>query len=131
MEIVYSFLETANTYNRILKLLNPNLKIVSSERNSDNIPSMKKKLFEYFFSKRTDLYIANSYAGQKDLMKKYNIKNSYVVPNGVNELRFDNLKSNSSLEIEFPDTIRIGMIARIKPQKNFPGLLSYTVVAEN
>lgn len=119
VEVVYSFLETANTYNRILKLLQPNLKIVSSERNSDNVPSIRKKVFEYFFSERTNLFIANSYAGKEDLFKKYNIKNTVVIPNGVNSRRFDNLDTEDGLRMEFPDKLIIGMIARIKPQKNY------------
>ncbi|GAJ14997.1 unnamed protein product, partial [marine sediment metagenome] len=64
IEVIYSFLDTANYFARLIKLFLPYIKIVVSERSSNNKTSIRNKFFEKVFSKRTDLYIANSYAGQ-------------------------------------------------------------------
>ncbi len=119
IQVIYGFLSTANTYSRIIKLFFPSIKIISSKRNSDSKETILNKLFEKMFSKMTDLYIANSFAGQLDLKYFFNIKNSVVVLNGVDTGRFQNISNYSCLKKDFPNYIIISMVARIKKQKNY------------
>ena len=119
IEVIYSFLDTANYFARLVKLFVPSVKIVVSERNSNNKISIRSKLFERVFSKKTDLYIANSYAGQLDLKKRFNIEHSVVIPNGFDINRFNDLNKKSKLTNNVSDDVIISMVARIKPQKNY------------
>ncbi|RLD86027.1 MAG: hypothetical protein DRJ07_01745 [Bacteroidetes bacterium] len=118
IQVVYSFLETANTYSRIMKFLIPGIKIVASERSSDNKINFRAKLLEKSLSKVTDLYIANSYAGKKALRKNYNIKKVKVIHNGIDKDRFLSGKK-SSLNSQLGRNIIISQIGRIKPDKNY------------
>lgn len=117
-EVVYSFLKTANTYSRILKIFKPALKVVSSERSSDNILNYQDKIIEKFLSKLTNLYIANSFAGENALRKNYGVKNISVIHNGIDQQRFTENKK-SSLNNQFGENIIISQIGRIKPDKNY------------
>lgn len=119
IDVIYSFLDTANYFARLIKLFLPYIKIVVSERSSNNKTSIRNKLFEKVFSKRTDLYIANSYAGQLDLKNRFNIEPSVVIPNGVNINRFNDLNEESKLSNNFNNYVIISMVARIKPEKNY------------
>jgi len=118
IQTIYGFLKTANTYSRILKIINPGLKIVSSERSSDTTTNFHSKLTEKVFSKLTNLYIANSYAGKKSLVNNYNLKNVKVIHNGIDSDRFLTDKE-SSLKGQLDAEIIITQIGRIKPDKNY------------
>lgn len=116
--VVYSFLETANTYARIIKFFEPHIKVISSERSSDLKASFFTKIVERIFSRVTDLYIANSYAGKKALFKNYKVKNVKVIYNGVNRERFFSL-GELKININLDHKIIVTQIGRIKPDKNY------------
>ena len=118
IEVVYSFLETANTYSRVMKLFNPKLKVISSERSSDTVLDFKSKLIEKGLSKLTDLYIANSYAGKSALIKHHKLKNIEVIHNGIDLTRFSSV-GKSSLDMDLTGKVVISQIGRIKPDKNY------------
>ncbi len=118
IEVVYSFLETANTYSRIMKFFNPKIKVISSERSSDTIVQFRTKLFEKGLSKLTDLYIANSHAGKSTLIKHHKADHIKVIHNGIDPNRFLSL-GKSSLNMDFTKKLVISQIGRIKPDKNY------------
>lgn len=118
VQIIYSFLSTANTYSRLSKIFSPSVKVISSERSSDTKTDVSRKFFEIFLSKLTDLYVSNSYAGKESLFKNYKIKNVEVIYNGVDVKRFHSL-NESSLENDLNNKFLICQIGRIKPDKNY------------
>lgn len=118
IDVIYSFLETANTYSRLMKLFNPKLRVISSERSSDTVIDLKSKVVEYGLSKLTDLYIANSHAGKQALIKHHKVNNIEVIHNGIDQARFLSL-GKSSLDMDFTDKLVISQIGRIKPDKNY------------
>ncbi len=118
IEVVYSFLETANTYSRLMKLFNHKIKVISSERSSDTILDFKTKLFEKGLSNLTDLYIANSYAGKSALIKHHKVDNIKVIHNGIDQTRFLS-PGKSSLQMDLSGKVVISQIGRIKPDKNY------------
>lgn len=118
ISIIYSFLKTANTYSRIMKMFFPKIKVVSSERSSDTIISFLDKITEKLLSNMTDLYITNSFAGKDALKKNYNVDKVKVIHNGIDETRFEFLKK-SSLNEKIENKIIISLIGRIKPDKNY------------
>lgn len=118
IEIMYSFLESANTYSRTMKIFNPKLKVVSSERSSDTIIPYQKVLLEKGLSNFTDLYIANSFAGKAALENHFQVSNIEVVHNGIDTERFLSL-GKSSLDLPKEEKILICQIGRIKPDKNY------------
>lgn len=123
IEVIYSFLKTANTYSRIIKFFKPIIKVISSERSSDVVADFKTKLAEKILSKKTDLYIANSFAGKNALFKNFGIENVKVVHNGIDETRFLSLEQ-PKFDVETSDKIVISIVGRIKPDKNYEMFLS-------
>jgi len=119
VQVVYSFLEMANTYSKIVKMISPNLKIISSERSSDIITNIAQRNTEIFFSYLTDLYIANSYAGKRALYDNYKVNNVKVIHNGVDIKRFHSLQESSLNEVQLENKTIIVQVGRIKPDKNF------------
>jgi glycosyltransferase involved in cell wall biosynthesis len=119
IEIVYGFLESANTYSRLLKIFHPALKIVSSERSSDNVASFPKRFAEKFLSRFTDLYIANSHAGKNSLAENYGVQDVEVIHNGIDLSRalFTDDQDSSLPHVE--NRIVICQVGRIKPDKNY------------
>jgi len=117
IDIVYSFLDAANYFSRLIGLSASYVKIVVSERSSNYKVSVRRKVFEKILSKRTDLYISNSYAGQLDLKRRFGIGSSVVIHNGVDSSRFRDLDGNPGLRSN-PNNVVISMVARIKPAKN-------------
>jgi len=124
IDVIYSFLFQANTFSRLLKLSNKNIKIIASERSSNTVISFNKKIIEKLLIPFTDLYIANSYAGKDNLINKYSISADKikVVHNGIDLLRFERTYKDK-LNCFENDNIVIVMVGRIKPDKNYEMLL--------
>ncbi len=118
ISIIYSFLKTANTYSRIMKIFFPHIKVVSSERSSDTEISFLDKSMEKLLSNVTSLYITNSYAGKDALKRNYSLKNVKVIHNGIDAMRFSVIQK-SSLSDKIKGRIVISLIGRIKPDKNY------------
>lgn len=119
IQIIYSFLAGANFLSRIIKIIIPSVKVISSERLSNNKAGWIKKFYEKILSKYTNLYIANSNAGKMDLVNNFNFaKNRIkVIHNGIDINRFEQIKA-PKMDVDIVGKLNIVMIGRIKPQKN-------------
>lgn len=119
-DIIYSFLFQANTFSRIIKIFNWNLKVIASERSSDTIVSIYQKTIEILLKPFTHIYIANSYAGENNLINKFKIsdKKIKVIHNGIDLLRFEKTNKDKPQFFNNKD-INIVMVGRIKPDKNY------------
>lgn len=131
-DIIHSYLGMPNLFAIAVKPFFPFTKIVWGIRGSDNgdvIGSAGSNSLLWqsccFFSRFTDLVIANSNAG-----KDYYLANNFpkdrtiVVPNGIDTKRFRiNPEARAKIRSEWeisPETILIGLVGRIHPMKDHP-----------
>jgi len=128
IDVIYPFLFEANFVARIAGFLAGTSVVLSSERSSNYESSILEKTFERITENLYEIVITNSFAGKNFLLKckktkDYKIR---VIANGIDSKKYvltKNVRAKIREELGISDdTILIGMIARIKPAKNFPML---------
>lgn len=128
-DVIYSFLGTANVVAAAVRPVSPPFRLVWSIRASDMDPRKYDWMFrlnygvERALSRTADLIISNSHAG-RDFAVAHGFPRERieVVPNGIDTKRFrpdPSLRAKQRAEWGIdPDTIAIGVLARLDPMKD-------------
>jgi glycosyltransferase involved in cell wall biosynthesis len=130
-DFIHSFLNVPNIYARIAKLLGDVKGVVTSERNVSINDRFGLKVGEKLTWRLSNAIIANAHAVKDILTARIGIDPSKirVVHNGVDPVRFRkvNLKKMSEIRQKCQafrqNSILIGLVGRIAPQKNHLGLV--------
>lgn len=149
-DIIHSYLMIANLFALAIKPFFPFTKIVWGIRDSthlvwgidneenidiENNDQKDSLIFQTicFFSRFTDMIIANSYAGKKYfLAHNFPQDKTITITNGINTERFTiDPEARNNIRTEWginPDTILIGLVGRIHPMKDHPTFLQAAAI---
>lgn len=121
-DVVHGFLFDAEIFSRLAGKLAGTTAIVGSERNSETIPPLKKKIPYQLTSSLVDICIANSDAGARDNARIYrrSLANYRIIRNGVDIERFqpgDATDIRSEFGLAANDFV-VAIFGSFKPQKN-------------
>jgi glycosyltransferase involved in cell wall biosynthesis len=122
VDLVQTFLFTANTWGRLAAVLAGVPIILSSERNVDMWEERYKALVGRWLDRWTRCTVANSEAVKEYLVGKgLRPEKIRVIYNGVDCRRFDGPRSPDALRTELgipPRHSVVGLLARLEPQKD-------------
>lgn len=127
IEILYSFLHVPNLMASLVKILNPEVKIIWGIRDSltsNSNLNLKTKValalteITQIFTERI---ITNSQYGLQSYSELYSNKKLKFVPNGINTEKFNIVKSPSNSD---PTSPTIGIIGSVLPVKNHELLIN-------
>lgn len=140
--VIYSFLELANVFSAIIKLIDKKILIIWGKRSSDlNLRNYRLSIFlEHKFEKLLlpfcNLIIANSNKVYESLInKKYPNKKIAIIENAIDIERFnkDNIPKNNlfaNLNINDNDFL-IGTVGRIEESKDYITLINCAKIIIN
>ncbi len=121
-DVVHGFLFDAEIFSRLAGKLAGTAVIVGSERNSETLPPLKKRIPYRLTAPLIDLCVANSDAGARDNARIYGQPQGRyrVIRNGVDVERFrpgsgHDIRAELGLE---PGAFVIAIFGSFKPQKN-------------
>jgi glycosyltransferase involved in cell wall biosynthesis len=127
IELLQTYLFTANTWGRLAAIMAGVPLIVSSERNVDMWEKPSTRRIARGLSRWTDATIANSTAVQDYLVRRgLTASKIQVIYNGVDAGRFASALAPDRLRHELgipPQQALVGLIARLEPQKDIPTFL--------
>jgi glycosyltransferase involved in cell wall biosynthesis len=122
IDLVQTYLFTANTWGRLAAILAGARVIVSSERNVDMWEERYKQRLGTWLDRWTSRTIANSQAVAEYLVKKGLPREKIrVIYNGVDGARFDAPVSPDATKAALgipSDHVVVGLLARLEPQKD-------------
>jgi glycosyltransferase involved in cell wall biosynthesis len=128
IDLVQTYLWTANTWARLAARMAGIRHVVASERNVDIWEEPYKRVIGRWLARSTDRIIANSEAVRRYLLERGRLRPEKVVTvyNGVN---FDRFRTSCDVsvrraEIGLPDdAVLAGVVARVEPAKDHATLL--------
>jgi glycosyltransferase involved in cell wall biosynthesis len=128
IDLVQTYLWTANTWARLAARMAGIRYVVASERNVDIWEEPYKRVIGRWLARSTDRIIANSEAVRRYLLERGRLRPEKVVTvyNGVN---FDRFRTSCDVsvrraEIGLPeDAVLAGVVARVEPAKDHATLL--------
>jgi glycosyltransferase involved in cell wall biosynthesis len=129
IDLVQTYLWTANTWARLAAKLAGVRHVVASERNVDIWEEPYKRIIGRWLARSTDRIIANSEAVRRYLVERGGLAPDKIVTvyNGVNFDRFrrpcDPAVRRAELGLK-DDVILAGVVARVEPNKDHATLLS-------
>ena len=129
VDLVHAYLNTANLYAVLARILAGRGKVVVSERSVEHCYAGLRRLYRNWAYRRADAIIVNSSAARAELMdsKKLNDKRVLFIPNGIDMERYHPVDSETRLllrrKLGWSPGERIMLtVASYKPPKNHLGI---------
>lgn len=128
IDILHTWIFTANSWGRFAGILANVPSIICSERNEEHWKKIIHKSIDYLLSLKTEKIIANSKRVENFLInkEKINRKKIDVIYNGVDFDRFSSINKEEirkTLTRVKKNNVVIGTIANFNPQKDYRNLL--------